>query len=361
MTAAMTETTQILDGHFTAYAALGPITPTIMAAREERYRATNLDTLRNDDPDVAWDGNLLRVNMATERVPVQTIAGLSWAPYQYDVDNTTWYASPIETYWDELERRYADDLVDETEDSRAGHLLIMQVVYVTLYRGATSVVQIADFVLQQNYQTTDKPLAFKVLGFVGTAVKFVVNTIVMQGANAVLYASRIGAYANSLWFHRIGVANPMGTMKALATQLARYLRGLWNGGVRSIKTLGAIANRSPGSPDLGDHWPHRARQNLSGREPGARIAVATIVGVAMFALHRHRPVSARHQPDRGYPRHHGSDSVVDHRRRAGWQVGACWSLQGCGHRRPDHRRCYHLGSLPVCRSQCRFAAGKHRV
>ncbi len=61
-------------------------------------------------------------------MPVQTIAGLSWAPIQYDVDNTTWYASPIETYWDELERRYADDLVDETEDSRAGHLLIMQVV-----------------------------------------------------------------------------------------------------------------------------------------------------------------------------------------------------------------------------------------
>ncbi len=284
MTAAMTETTQILDGYFSPYAALGPITPTIMAAREERYRATNLDTLLNDDPDVVWDGNLLRINMTTERVPVQTIAGLSWAPYQYDVDRQTWYASPIETYWDELERRYADDLADETADSRTGHLLIMQVVYVTLYRGATSIVQIADFALQQDYQTTDKPLAFKVLGFAGTAVKFVVNTIVMQGANAVLYASRIGAYANSLWFHRVGVASPMGTMKALAIQLARYLRGLWNGGVHSIKTLGAIAIVALavltvviiGLIELGKAY-------LAGNQ-GARIAVATVVGVAMFAL-----------------------------------------------------------------------------
>ncbi len=62
MTAAMTETTQILDGHFTAYAALGPITPTIMAAGRNgtgpptlTHCATTILTLR---------GTLLRVNIA---------------------------------------------------------------------------------------------------------------------------------------------------------------------------------------------------------------------------------------------------------------------------------------------------------
>jgi len=160
MTIAMTETTSILSDTFTSHwQAANPITPTITVLREEHVRGLNLDSaqLVTTTPSVKWDGSKLTLDLNPEHVKQSTIAAMSWAPYKYDAVTARWQSCPMDKYWEELNRRYADDLVDPDPNAAAGKLLAVQVLYTAVYKGAVNVVQEGDRVLKTHWQTSDKP------------------------------------------------------------------------------------------------------------------------------------------------------------------------------------------------------------
>ncbi len=157
----MTDTKSILDNHFTAHwSSSAPITPTIMMIREERYRATNLDAAPYGS-SFSWDGAQLTANLprsGEDGLPIQTIAGVSWAPYRYD--GVDWVACSIGDYWNELARRYSfagagDDRV------AAGMILGAQMYYLSLYNGATRIVQVGDDVPTWDQAQLDTSIAVK--------------------------------------------------------------------------------------------------------------------------------------------------------------------------------------------------------
>ncbi|MCK4470780.1 MAG: hypothetical protein KAW49_03240, partial [Anaerolineae bacterium] len=184
-TLAMTETKKILDDHFTAHT---PVTPTLLFAREERYRGANLDqALDDDDGVVQWsDDNprQLTLVLSEEDAPLETVTGINWAPYHYRDDE--WQAYPIEEYWDELHQRYTAAFASEYDDdddpeaARGGAVIVGQTHYLAIYVGVSAAVQSGDELLTQTkYQTYDKPLWSKIVKAGAIAVRFVVNTIIM--------------------------------------------------------------------------------------------------------------------------------------------------------------------------------------
>ncbi|MGC9396741.1 MAG: LamG-like jellyroll fold domain-containing protein, partial [Anaerolineae bacterium] len=184
-TLAMTATKQVLDDHFTAHT---PVTPTLLFAREERYRGANLDlSLDEDSGVVRWsveNPRLLRMTLSEEDAPVETVAGLNWAPYRYK--DGEWQAYPIEEYWDELHDRYTAAFASEYDDdddpgaARGGAVIVGQTHYLSLYVGVSVTVQSGDELLtQKDYQTYDKPLWSTIAKAGRVAILFVVNTIIM--------------------------------------------------------------------------------------------------------------------------------------------------------------------------------------
>ncbi len=184
-TLAMTDSKQILDDDFSADT---PVTPTLLFAREERYRSANLDQHLDDDVAIVqWsedNPHQLTMVLSEEDAPLDTVTGLNWAPFRYKDDE--WQAYPIEEYWDELHDRYTVAFVDEFEDdddpeaARGGAVIVGQTHYLSLYVGVSANVQSGDELLtQKDYQTYDKPLWSTIAKAGGAAILFVVNTIIM--------------------------------------------------------------------------------------------------------------------------------------------------------------------------------------
>jgi len=189
MTIAMTETKQILDDHFTAHwSSSAPISPTLMFAREERYRALNLDEHRNPGTTlVRWssNGRQLTLDLKPSDVERQTVAGLNWASYKYK--DSEWMPYPIEDFWKELERRYnkafsaefSDD--SDPEAARGGGVLVSQVYYLALYNGVNVTVQAGDQPLKHKWQSTDKPIAARLANVGNKAgVTFILNQVFLR-------------------------------------------------------------------------------------------------------------------------------------------------------------------------------------
>ena len=165
MTIATTETVQLLDEHFTPrWTESESISPTLLFAREQRFRSLNLDGNRVGDSTIAWsdDNRSLTLNLEPDDVQVQTTASLNWAPYKYQ--DSEWAAYPIEDYWLELQKRYQEQFgeefgdKDDPEEVRGGAVVLMQIHYVSLYHGASAVVQIGESVEQQLSWSPDSPL-----------------------------------------------------------------------------------------------------------------------------------------------------------------------------------------------------------
>jgi type II secretory pathway pseudopilin PulG/subtilisin-like proprotein convertase family protein len=185
MTVTMTDTKKILNDHFPTSAK-----PTLLFAREESFRALNLDEQRTNSPNIQWASDnprQLKLSLPTSgdnKVPVQTVAGLNWAPYRYQDD--AWESYPIEDYWDELERRYERDFSGEYSDEenpadvRGGAVFMGQVYYLTLYSGVSVVVEEDGKPLKHKYQTYDKPLWSSIGKGSATAIRTVVDTVIMR-------------------------------------------------------------------------------------------------------------------------------------------------------------------------------------
>jgi hypothetical protein len=157
MTITMTDTKELLERVFTPYwSASVPITPTVMFAREERFRATNLDVEGHGDV-MSWSGAQLTIDLPAsgdDGVRVTTVAGINWAPYRF---SAAWEAFPIDEYWDELERRYPFADVDNPDEA-AGMTVFAQLYYLGIHTGVENVVQLGDILMETAAALEDAPL-----------------------------------------------------------------------------------------------------------------------------------------------------------------------------------------------------------
>ena len=280
-TTAVTETVRILDDQFTAH---HPITPTILFAREERFRGVNLDQDLEDGGIVQWsdeEPRRLTLTLSEDDVPVETVAGLNWAPYRYQ--DGGWEAYPLEEYWDELHERYTAAFAGEYDDEdspdevRGGAAIMGQLYYMSIYLGVSVGVQSGKELLTQNeYQTYDKPVWSRISGFGGTAVVFIVNRVLMRN----FYQSSLALRALYYFMkkERFFTAHELGgtAFRAIKGKVMNWWSGhkwrLGAAGVAAAVLLGLIIT---GAVFLA--------KGFLADKPAARITAAVIVGALLFA------------------------------------------------------------------------------
>src|SRR5262249_21179940 len=155
------ETKAVLGGTFRSYwSAAAPITPTLLFAHTETFRADNLDAGRSSQT-IAWSGKQLTVDFAANGGrPALTMAAVNWAPFQYDAVANRWSAVPIETYWDELERRYASEPGQPADSTLAeGNQVVAQLFYLMLYKGVSNLTERGGLVPQDISNLSDARLS----------------------------------------------------------------------------------------------------------------------------------------------------------------------------------------------------------
>ena len=152
----MTETARILQDNFGKYTSFNP---TLLFAREERYRIASLDMADSR----AINGTTVTLNLGSGRRPVETLAILNWAPYRYR--NGAWQAFPMKEYWDLLEItlkgrfRLNPALGDIAADVQEGQVLMAQSLYLSLFQGRVGLVAMnGQPVYEYNPQETDTSL-----------------------------------------------------------------------------------------------------------------------------------------------------------------------------------------------------------
>ncbi len=141
-TLAMTDTKAILDNFTPFWKPAAPITPTLLFAREETFRALNLSQV-NKGNIVKWNGNQLTLDFnADGGTPLTTLAGLNWAPYRFD--GSRWQSEPMDQYWNELSRRSEGAEPTLDPDVAAGHVGIFKLYYLAVNNGTSNVVHIGN-------------------------------------------------------------------------------------------------------------------------------------------------------------------------------------------------------------------------
>ncbi len=171
MDTAVTQTEALLDDNFTgAWSVSQPITPTVLLAVEQSFRAVNLDQVTFGSPlfDLNSRGLTLDLPQSGDNaVEIETIASLKWTPYQYDsIDG--WAAADMPTFWQEMETQLGGSFEDLADPEEADtYHTATQFFYMSIYAGISNVVQIGDVLLTAAYATPDKPLAFSMTAEVG--------------------------------------------------------------------------------------------------------------------------------------------------------------------------------------------------
>ncbi len=149
-TIAMTESKDLLAEAFGDPPA-APVTPTILFAHQDFFRAANLDL----DSAMSWGiSNTLRVHMAPpgDKLPLYTRVGVRWGPFWYDPAAGSWANYSIEDYWDEMARRYTFPGIEDPQEA-LGMMEAARLYYLALYRGPTVIVGSDDTVLESAYET----------------------------------------------------------------------------------------------------------------------------------------------------------------------------------------------------------------
>ncbi|MBP7689617.1 MAG: APC family permease, partial [Thermoflexales bacterium] len=140
-------TPQILRDYFTNGGQPRTAAPTLLFAREERYRTASLDMA---DGVIVVSGNQATVNMAADKVSVDTLVSTNWAPYRYR--GGAWEAYPVAEYYDALGQQIKDTLrpryAAESADALDGAALSASAYYMTMIFGVSRVVQSGNLVLE---------------------------------------------------------------------------------------------------------------------------------------------------------------------------------------------------------------------
>ncbi len=143
-TVMMTETVNVLNTYFMDAGQPRADAPTLLFAREERYRGVNLD----DASLATLHGARLAVNADPAGAPEMTMAFLSWAPFRYR--NGQWESYPINEYWDLLQVRLQDVFpVSDPADMQsvyvaAGQTALARSFYLSMFLGVTRMVRIGE-------------------------------------------------------------------------------------------------------------------------------------------------------------------------------------------------------------------------
>jgi len=275
-TVGVTESQKILDDHFPTNVA-----PTLLFAREEHFRSLNLDEDLVDASTIIWsdDNRQLTLDLKPDDVEVQTVAGMNWAPYRYR--DGEWEPYPIEDYWEELEERYekdfADEYVDEEDpdDLRTGAVFVGQIYYLAMYNGVHVAVQSGDTLLTQNYQTSDRPLAFTVSWAGAKAVLALVQVWVMRNF---LYSQKalkfMAQIVRSTQYGASGAVQPFGhTLRNLINKWNNVGRWVGARGAVTAGVLLVLAGLAVGIYFLSREY--------MGDNMEAQMAVHAIVGIAL--------------------------------------------------------------------------------
>ncbi len=144
---------EILDTYFTNGGVPRADAPTLLFAREERYRSLNLQGADN----ATVNGNLLTLTLNPDRVAVETLAAFNWSPFRYV--NGSWQPYPLREYWDLATARYRQIINANPPDylnpsdpdyARQVDMLVMaaRANYVTFMQGEVGVVQVGSDVFQ---------------------------------------------------------------------------------------------------------------------------------------------------------------------------------------------------------------------
>jgi len=91
---------EILNAYFMDGSAPRADAPTLLFAREEKYRVLNLQATQS----VNLQANQATLDLAQDTCPEQTLAAFNWAPFRYQ--NGVWQAYPLSQYWDVAGARY---------------------------------------------------------------------------------------------------------------------------------------------------------------------------------------------------------------------------------------------------------------
>ncbi|MCB0114005.1 MAG: hypothetical protein KDD84_07935, partial [Caldilineaceae bacterium] len=121
--------------------------PMLLFASEDQFRGVALGTAGYS----TVNGSQVSIDFAPAGQDVQavnTIAGLSWAPYRYNSDAQSWESYPFTEYWDLLEIRLRDNQVfgaETNEDDQIfgeGMRMLAKTYFAYLYQGRANLVQI---------------------------------------------------------------------------------------------------------------------------------------------------------------------------------------------------------------------------
>jgi len=289
MTTAMTTTPAILD-NFTAHA---PVTPTLLFAREDHYRAVSMDAT-GDTVTWADGGRQLTVSMDPDAVPVETAASLKWMPYQYA--DETWSPYPIEDYWETLGRRHEADFEDVSDRTEAqGMLLYGQIYYAGLYAGLTTVVQSGEELYATDRGDVngagDAEVGHRIALGSRSGIRFLVNAAVRKLlVDAKPLFKYLGMVDDLLDTSRtVGDVNPglFKSLKHLKGELAnaRAGRPVYTRRVRAgtAALVGVLALAAGAGMLIASHFNH---------SPGLRIAGLVLMGSVLLGLQVVMPLVA---------------------------------------------------------------------
>lgn len=122
------------------------LTPTLLYAREERFRAAGLEA-------ATASGGLVTLNLAPQAYGEQLVAGLSWAPFRYnaaagaDSQPVGWESYPPEEYWstlgDRLRTYFDTTFPDDDAETTEGRMIAARAYYVALLNGVTENIQLS--------------------------------------------------------------------------------------------------------------------------------------------------------------------------------------------------------------------------
>lgn len=162
----MTETVKLLDKHFLAYQTSGADAPTLLFAREERYRSAGLDSVNS----ISTTGSKLTLNLDTSHHPVETLASMNWAPYRYQ--NGEWQSYPLDEYWDLMGVRLqnvfsADDYPKSGEEISLGSIAIAKAFYLSMTQGRVGLTQVGN---QLTYQFNSAQKDAEIRHFITDAI-----------------------------------------------------------------------------------------------------------------------------------------------------------------------------------------------
>ncbi|MBN1888316.1 MAG: hypothetical protein JW850_10010, partial [Thermoflexales bacterium] len=191
----MTITPNILNSAFMAGSSPKIANPTLLFAREERFRLISLD---DNSQVVQYTATLskgilqtskIKVNMAEDLVAENVLASLSWAPFVYDNGEQKWKSDPVDEYVAKLRARLglvfqAAGGWGQDADAVTGAGMIATSFYLGLYTGLNRAVELDGTPLTFDYACQDEDVSFKAAAGAGAAAKAVVEELTAHVATA---------------------------------------------------------------------------------------------------------------------------------------------------------------------------------